>query len=101
MTPASLQEYCEWKKEASDISLPGVYIGLMDGLKSVSLVIAEATQELCATLATSYMDKVRETCNTGEWPAKSETFLVFFFRSIMLTNNAKLNKTGSGIASVS
>ncbi|XP_051927743.1 tripartite motif-containing protein 16 isoform X1 [Hippocampus zosterae] len=59
-----LQEYCEWKKEASDISLPGVYIGLMDGLKSISHVIAEATQELCATLATSYMDKVRETCNT-------------------------------------
>ncbi|XP_061613157.1 tripartite motif-containing protein 16 isoform X2 [Phyllopteryx taeniolatus] len=59
-----LQEYSEWKKDASDISLPGVYIGLMDRLNSVGRVIADATQELCAALATSYMDKVRETCNT-------------------------------------
>ncbi|XP_061613156.1 tripartite motif-containing protein 16 isoform X1 [Phyllopteryx taeniolatus] len=61
-----LQEYSEWKKDASDISLPGVYIGLMDRLNSVGRVIADATQELCAALATSYMDKVRETCNTDK-----------------------------------
>ncbi|XP_077359704.1 tripartite motif-containing protein 16 [Festucalex cinctus] len=61
-----LQEYCEWKTQASDMSLPGVYIGLMDGLKSVSGVIAEATQELCTALATSYMDKVKETCNADK-----------------------------------
>ncbi|XP_061561282.1 tripartite motif-containing protein 16 [Phycodurus eques] len=66
-----LQEYSEWKKDASDISLPGVYIGLMDGLNSVGRVIADATQELCAALATSYMDKVRETCNADKMGIKT------------------------------
>ncbi|XP_054625494.1 tripartite motif-containing protein 16 [Dunckerocampus dactyliophorus] len=66
-----LQEYSEWKKEASDISLPGVYIGLMDHLNSVSRVIVDATQELCAMLVTSYMDKVKETCNTDKMGIKT------------------------------
>ncbi|KAM9772731.1 tripartite motif-containing protein 16 isoform X1 [Syngnathus typhle] len=61
-----LQEYCQWKEEASDISLPGVYIGLMDGLEALSRVIAEATQELCHTLATTFVDKVKETCNADK-----------------------------------
>ncbi|XP_077594836.1 tripartite motif-containing protein 16 [Stigmatopora nigra] len=66
-----LQDYCEWKKEASDISLPGVSIGLIDRLDSVSRVIAEATRDLCAALATSFVDKVKETCNTDKMGIKT------------------------------
>lgn len=61
-----LQEYSEWKKEATDISLPGVYIGLMDCLNSFSRVIVDSTQELCAMLVSSYMEKVKETCKNGK-----------------------------------
>lgn len=61
-----LQEYSEWKKEAADISLPGVYIGLMDRLHSFSRVIVNSTQEMCSTLESSYLEKVKETCKNGE-----------------------------------
>lgn len=61
-----LQEYSEWKKEATDISLPGVYIGLMDRLNAFSRVIVDSTQELCAMLVSSYIEKVKETCKNGE-----------------------------------
>lgn len=67
MCPCSaLQEYSEWKKEAADISLPGVYIGLMDRLNSFSRVIVNSTQEICSTLESSYLEKVKETCKNGE-----------------------------------
>ncbi|XP_061731908.1 tripartite motif-containing protein 16 [Nerophis ophidion] len=66
-----LQEYSEWKKEASDISLPGVYIGLMDRLNSFSQVIQDATQELCAMLDTAYVDKIKDTCNTDKMGIKT------------------------------
>lgn len=61
-----LQEYSEWKKEAADISLPGVYIGLMDRLHSFSRAIVNSTQEMCSTLESSYLEKVKETCKNGE-----------------------------------
>lgn len=61
-----LQEYSEWKKEASDISLPGVYIGLMDRLNSFSRVIVDSTQELCAMLVSLYIEKVKEMCKKGK-----------------------------------
>lgn len=64
-----LQEYSEWKKEATDNSLPGVYIGLMDRLNSFSHVIVESTEELCAMLVSSYIEKVKETCKNGEFYA--------------------------------
>ncbi|XP_060883869.1 tripartite motif-containing protein 16 [Labrus mixtus] len=57
-----LQEYSEWKKESTDISLPGVYIGLMDRLTSFSRVIVDSTQEMCAMLVSSYIEKFKETC---------------------------------------
>lgn len=60
-----LQEYSEWKKEAADISLPGVYIGLMDRLHSFSHVIVDSTQELCATLESSYLEKIKDTSSSG------------------------------------
>lgn len=61
-----LQEYAEWKKEATDISLPGVYIGLMDCLNHFSRVIVDSTQELCALLVSSYIGKVKETCKSDK-----------------------------------
>ncbi|XP_047466079.1 tripartite motif-containing protein 16 [Mugil cephalus] len=66
-----LQEYAEWKKEAADISLPGVYIGLMDRLNSFSRVIVDSTQELCAMLMSSYIEKVKETCKSDKMGIKT------------------------------
>ncbi|XP_029383361.1 tripartite motif-containing protein 16 [Echeneis naucrates] len=66
-----LQEYSEWKKEVTDISLPGVYIGLMDQLKYFSRVIVDSTQELCARLVSSYIDKLKETCKNDKMGIKT------------------------------
>ncbi|XP_031699791.1 tripartite motif-containing protein 16 [Anarrhichthys ocellatus] len=66
-----LQEYSEWKKEATDISLPGVYIGLADRLNSFSRVIVDSTQELCAMLVSSYIEKVKETCKNDKMGIKT------------------------------
>ncbi|CAN9508661.1 unnamed protein product [Ophioblennius macclurei] len=66
-----LQEYSEWKKESTDISLPGVYIGLMDRLHSFSRVIIESTQAHCANLVASYIDKVKETCKNDKMGIKT------------------------------
>lgn len=38
----------------------------MDRLNSFSRVIVDSTQELCALLESSYIDKVKETCKSGE-----------------------------------
>ena len=62
----SLQEYSEWKKETLDISLPGVYIGLMDRLHSFSRTIKDSTREMSEKLTSSYMDKIKETCKNGK-----------------------------------
>ncbi|XP_034716401.1 tripartite motif-containing protein 16 [Etheostoma cragini] len=66
-----LQEYSEWKKEATDISLPGVSIGLMDRLKSFSSVIEDSTQKLCAMLVSLYTEKVKETCKKDKMGIKT------------------------------
>ncbi|XP_026170598.1 tripartite motif-containing protein 16 isoform X2 [Mastacembelus armatus] len=66
-----LQEYSVWKKEASDVSLPGVYIGLMDQLKSFSSVIVDSTKELCAMLESSCIEKVKETCKNDKMGIKT------------------------------
>ncbi|XP_039992181.1 tripartite motif-containing protein 16 [Xiphias gladius] len=66
-----LQEYSEWKKEATDITLPGVYIGLMDRMNSFSRVIVDSTQELCAMLVSSYIEKVKETCKNDQMGIKT------------------------------
>ncbi|XP_061564659.1 tripartite motif-containing protein 16 [Cololabis saira] len=66
-----LQEYAEWKKEATDNSLPGVYIGLMDCLNSFSHVIVKSTQELCGMLVSSYTEKVKETCKNDKMGIKT------------------------------
>ncbi|XP_028991152.1 tripartite motif-containing protein 16 [Betta splendens] len=66
-----LQDYSEWKKEAADVSLPGVYIGLVDGLKAFSRVITDSTQELCTSLESSYIEKVRKTCKNDKTGIKT------------------------------
>ncbi|KAI4801168.1 hypothetical protein KUCAC02_000094 [Chaenocephalus aceratus] len=66
-----LQEYSEWKKEATDNSLPGVSIGLMDRLTAFSSVIVESTRELCAMLVSSYIEKVKETCKNDKMGIKT------------------------------
>ncbi|XP_043086976.1 tripartite motif-containing protein 16 [Puntigrus tetrazona] len=57
-----LQEYSQWKKQAVDVSLPGVYIGLMDRLQAFSRVIKRSTKETCDDLLTSYTNKLKDTC---------------------------------------
>ena len=71
-----LQEYSEWKKEATDISLPGVYIGLMDRLNSFSRVIVKATEELREKLVSSYIEQLKETCKNGKRCTKPENALI-------------------------
>lgn len=60
------QEYAEWKKEATDNSLSGIYVGLEDRLDSFSQVIQESTSNLCDMLVSTYIQKVKEKCNNGE-----------------------------------
>lgn len=66
-----LQEYSEWKKEAADVSLPGVSIGLTDSLASFSRVIVDSTEELCNALVSSYAQKVKETCSSDKMGIKT------------------------------
>ncbi|KTF75098.1 hypothetical protein cypCar_00044169 [Cyprinus carpio] len=63
-----LQEYSQWKKEAVDVSLPGIYIGLMDRLQSFSRVITRSTKEMCDNLLTSYTSKLKDTCKNDVTP---------------------------------
>ncbi|PWA21338.1 hypothetical protein CCH79_00003225 [Gambusia affinis] len=58
-----LQEYAEWKKEATDNSLSGIYIGLEDRLDSFSQVIQESTSNLCDMLVSTYIQKIKDKCN--------------------------------------
>ncbi|KAF7203731.1 tripartite motif-containing protein 16 [Nothobranchius furzeri] len=66
-----LQEYANWKKDAADGSLPGIYIGLMDRLDSFSQVVIESTQELCDILMSSYIEKVKGTCKNDKMGIKT------------------------------
>ncbi|XP_010897822.3 tripartite motif-containing protein 16 [Esox lucius] len=66
-----LQEYSEWKKESPDITLPGVYIGLMDRLNSFSKVIVTSTQELCEKLLSNYVETLKGTCKNDKMGIKT------------------------------
>lgn len=66
-----LQEYSEWKKDAPDISLPGVSIGLMDRLNAFSRMIKSSTKELCDKLLSSYLDTLKETCKNDKLSIKT------------------------------
>ncbi|KAI1884395.1 hypothetical protein AGOR_G00225960 [Albula goreensis] len=56
-----LQEHSQWKKELVDVTLPGVYIGLIDRLATFSRVVTESTQELCGQLLSAYGDRLKDT----------------------------------------
>ncbi|XP_076154186.1 tripartite motif-containing protein 16 [Alosa pseudoharengus] len=66
-----LQEYSQWKKDAPDISLPGVSIGLMDRLNAFSRVIVSSTQELCDKLLSTYLETLKETCKNDKLSIKT------------------------------
>ncbi|KAG9331866.1 hypothetical protein JZ751_016679, partial [Albula glossodonta] len=56
-----LQEHSQLKKELVDVTLPGVYIGLIDRLATFSRVVTESTQELCGQLLSAYGDRLKDT----------------------------------------
>ncbi|XP_035262482.1 tripartite motif-containing protein 16-like [Anguilla anguilla] len=56
-----LTEYSEWQKEKVDVSLPGVYIGLMDRLTFFSQVVTESTAQLRHQLLATYRNKLKDT----------------------------------------
>ncbi|XP_070981465.1 tripartite motif-containing protein 16-like protein [Oncorhynchus clarkii lewisi] len=66
-----LQEYCKWKKDSPDITLPGFYIGLIDRLNSFSRVIVTSTQELCEKLLSNYIETLKETCKNDKMGIKT------------------------------
>ncbi|XP_056153469.1 tripartite motif-containing protein 16 [Lampris incognitus] len=78
-----LQGYSEWKKESHDISLPGIYIGLMDRLNSYSRVIVDSTQELCEKLVTSYIEKLKETCKNDKMGIKTTVHTIISAKQSM------------------
>ncbi|XP_006635502.2 tripartite motif-containing protein 16 [Lepisosteus oculatus] len=66
-----LQDYCEWKQGAPDVTLPGVYIGLMDRLPSFSRVVIESTKEICGQLLSTYRDNLKEVCKNDKCSIKT------------------------------
>ncbi|XP_067100811.1 tripartite motif-containing protein 16 [Osmerus mordax] len=84
-----LQEYSEWKKESPDISLPGVYIGLMDRLNSFSRMIVDSTREVCGKLLSSYMDKLKDTCTKDKMGIKTTVHATIATRQNMLLPKPK------------
>lgn len=58
-----LQDYSAWKADASDTTLPGVYIGLMDSLNSFSKIIIESTEKLCSTMDSEFTERVKRACS--------------------------------------
>ncbi|KAJ8263783.1 hypothetical protein GJAV_G00141240 [Gymnothorax javanicus] len=56
-----LQEYSEWQREKPDVTLPGVYIGLMDRLPGFSQAVTDCTSELSELLLAAYRDKLRDS----------------------------------------
>ncbi|KAJ8013499.1 hypothetical protein DPEC_G00030420 [Dallia pectoralis] len=71
-----LQEYSEWKKESSDITLPGVYIGLMDRLNSFSKVIVTSTRELCEKLLSNYTETLKGICKNDKMGIKTTVYAI-------------------------
>ncbi|XP_016144453.1 tripartite motif-containing protein 16-like protein [Sinocyclocheilus grahami] len=84
-----LQEYSRWKKETVDVSLPGVYIGLMDRLQSFSRVIAQSTTEMCDNLLTSYTNKLKDTCKNNNVGIKTTVYAIIAAKRNMSIPNPK------------
>lgn len=55
------QDYSEWKRGFSDLSLPTVHINRMDHLTSYVQEVTDAVEELCDLIHKSYEKKVNLT----------------------------------------
>ncbi|XP_066498318.1 tripartite motif-containing protein 16-like protein [Hoplias malabaricus] len=66
-----LQEYTDWRKGLVDVSLPGVYISLIDQLANFSIVVKESTQSLCDLLLSTYIDQLKELCKSEKLGIKT------------------------------
>ncbi|NP_001315091.1 tripartite motif-containing protein 16 [Danio rerio] len=84
-----LQEYSEWKKEAVDVSLPGVYIGLVDRLQAFSHVIVRSTNRMCDNLHSSYTNKLKDTCKNDNVGIKTTVFAVMAAKKNMMLPDPK------------
>ncbi|XP_051530036.1 tripartite motif-containing protein 16-like protein [Myxocyprinus asiaticus] len=84
-----LQEYSEWKKEATDVSLPGVYIGLMDRLQSFSRIITQSTKEMCDNLLKSYLNKLKDTCKNDNVGIKTTVYAIIAAKQNLKIPNPK------------
>ncbi|KAL0964842.1 hypothetical protein UPYG_G00329780 [Umbra pygmaea] len=69
-----LQEYSEWKKDSPDITLPGVYISLMDRLNSFSKVIVTSTKELCEKMLSNYIETLKGTFKNDKTGIKMTSY---------------------------
>ncbi|KAB5555899.1 hypothetical protein PHYPO_G00039410 [Pangasianodon hypophthalmus] len=63
-----LQEYSQWRKMNSDVSLPDVCFTQTDRLQSFSRIITHTTQELCNTLLATYRNSLKDFCTTDDKP---------------------------------
>ncbi|XP_053495669.1 tripartite motif-containing protein 16-like [Ictalurus furcatus] len=61
-----LQEYSQWRKTSSDVSLPEVCVTQTDRLQSFGRIITHTTQELCDILLTAYRNSLKEFCTTDD-----------------------------------
>ncbi|CAL8303098.1 unnamed protein product [Lota lota] len=84
-----LQEYSVWKKEMLDISLPGVYIGLMDRLHSFKRAIEDSTKEMSEKIMSSYMDKIKETCKNDKMGIKTTVHKIIASKQNMYIRDPK------------
>ncbi|KAI5618732.1 tripartite motif-containing protein 16, partial [Silurus asotus] len=58
-----LQEYSQWRKTSSDVSLPDVCVAQTDRLQAFGRIITHTTQEMCDTLLKAYCNSLKETLN--------------------------------------
>ncbi|XP_033894424.1 tripartite motif-containing protein 16-like protein [Acipenser ruthenus] len=71
-----LQEYSEWKKGASDDTLPSVYIGLKDRLTSFSRVVSEASQAIRDELLSTFKNQLKELCKDEKCGIKTTVAVI-------------------------
>ncbi|KAJ8251446.1 hypothetical protein GJAV_G00221440 [Gymnothorax javanicus] len=66
-----LQEYATWRKEAVEVALPSVYIGLIDRLSVFGQIVTESTQGLCGLLLPAYRDKLKDALTSEKLGVKN------------------------------
>ncbi|XP_061079946.1 tripartite motif-containing protein 16-like [Conger conger] len=66
-----LEEYSLWRKDVVDVTVPSVYIGLIDRLAVFDHMVTESTQELSGQLLPAYRDKLKEAFKCVKLGVKS------------------------------